>query len=556
MEITVHNSDTSTRRGAQGAAIVEFPTITPEDTPDEHARRLRVEVDRLASLPVTEWLYYLERGEIAEKHGVTSAALKEMIEATIKANEKKKREDKAEDRQRVEKEQSTARREQERKRREEERKQERAAREEERERKERVKAFAAIAKLPRPTHEARLSELAKRLGEDLDFLRDEFVAYIGPEETADKLEPWYEPVETAALLTELMAQLRRYVVLNDDAAVAITLWVMFAWVHEIAVPSPILVITSAEPDAGKTTTLGVIGRSTPRPYHAVEMTGANVHHIVDQRQPTLIVDEADQVFNRKPDLMHVVNAGWATGTKIPRMIRGEIREFDPFCPKVIGMKGLELPGTTASRAIVVKLWPKLPSEQIADFRHVDDDDFVALRRKLLRWAADNAAALRDANPVMPPGFGNRLAANWRLQLAIADLAGGAWLKRARAAAVKLSHKRHRPSEGVKLLAALRPMFATRQEITSAEMVAQLVADPDGEWVEFRNRSPITQRQVAALLAEYEIFPNVLHPTKRAGLSRRGYRRPQFDDAFARFLPRDPNIRTRQRTKPRKTKGNK
>ena len=114
---------------------------------------------------------------------------------------------------------------------------------------------------------------------------------------------------------------------------------------------------------------------------------------------------------------------------------------------------------------------------------------------------------------------------------------------ARATAVKLSHKRHQPSERLRLLAALRPLFATREQITSAELVELLVADPDGEWAEFRGRGPITQRQVAALLAEFEIFPAVLHPTKRAGLSRRGYRRSQFGDVFARFLPNDPNIRT-------------
>jgi hypothetical protein len=54
------------------------------------------------------------------------------------------------------------------------------------------------------------------------------------------------------------------------------------------------------------------------------------------------------------------------------------------------------------------------------------------------------------------------------------------------------------------------------------------------------------------LAGFEIFPVVLHPTNRASLSRRGYRRSQFHDAFARFLPQQSepeqsdqsNIRTR------------
>ena len=510
-----------------------------EVSPEELARRLKVEVDRLASLPAVEWMFYLEG--VAEKYGMSRADLKAMVEATIRANEKKAREDKAEDRQRiqrVEKDKVTAQRELAREQARQKREQDQADKEAERKRKEREKAFEAIAKLPRLAHEARLAELARRSGEDLDFLRYEFAAYYVPADMGTKpIEPWDQPVDTHALFLELMAQLKRYVVMQDDVAIAITLWILFSWVHEIAVHSPLLIATSAEPDSGKSTLLGVLSFLVPRAYFAVELTGTNIYHIVDLKKPTLLIDEADQLFRRKAALAEIVNAGWTRGSaRIPRMVHGVIHEFDAFCPKVIGMIGLNLPGTMASRAIVCMLWPKLPSEQVADFRHVDDDDFTALRRKALRWAADSAAALRDADPVMPSGFGNRVAANYRLLLAIADLAGGVWPKRARAAAVTLSHKPHQPSERLRLLAALRPLLAMREQITSAELIELLIAGPDGEWVEFRGRGPITQRQVAALLAWFEIFPVVLHPTKRASLSRHGYRRSQFDDAFARFLP--------------------
>src|SRR6516165_7282896 len=519
--------------------------------PEERARRLKVEVERLAGLPAVERMFYIESGGVAEKHGVSRAVLKEMVETTIRANEKKAREDMAEDRQRirrVEKDKVTAQRELAREQARQKREQDQADKEAERKRKEREKAFEAIAKLPRLAHEARLAELARRSGEDLDFLRYEFAAYYVPADMGTKpIEPWDQPVDTHALMLDLMAQLRRYVVVQDVVAIAITLWLLFSWVHEVAVRSPLLIVRSAEPDSGKTTLLGVLSFLVPRAYFAVELTGANIYRIVDLKKPTLLIDEADQLFRRKAALAEIVNAGWTRGSaRIPRMVHGVIHEFDAFCPKVIGMLGLNLPGTMASRAIVCTLWPKLPSEQVADFRYVDDDDFTALRRKLMRWAADNAVRLKDANPVVPPGFSNRVSANWCLLLGIADVAGGLWPDRARAAAMKLSHKRHQPSERLRLLADLHPIFATREQIPSAELVAQLTADPDGEWTEFRGRGPISQRQVAALLAGFEIFPVVLHPTKQASLSRRGYRRSQFGDLFARFLPNDPNIRKLKR----------
>ena len=105
-------------------------------------------------------------------------------------------------------------------------------------------------------------------------------------------------------------------------------------------------------------------------------------------------------------------------------------------------------------------------------------------------------ALGDAKPEQPPGFHNRLAANWRLLFAIADLAGGDWPKRARQAAVKLSQQNAEPSQGRRLLAALQEIYANRAEISSAELVQLLAADPNAEWCEYRGRTPITQRQLA------------------------------------------------------------
>jgi hypothetical protein len=199
--------------------IVEFPKA--EVPPEERARRLTVEVDRLAGLPVSEWMFYIECEGVAKKHGVTPAQLKQMVQATVKEREKKAREDRAENRrseQRAEEKQVKARQENERK-------------ETVRKQKEKDRAFEALIKLPSVEHEARLAELAKRLGEDPEILRDEFALFVGIEDSirdTGRVEPWDEPVDTQALLIELVAQIRRYVVMHDDVAIAVSLWVMFA----------------------------------------------------------------------------------------------------------------------------------------------------------------------------------------------------------------------------------------------------------------------------------------------------------------------------------------
>jgi hypothetical protein len=258
--------------------------------------------------------------------------------------------------------------------------------------------------------------------------------------------------------------------------------------------------------------------------------------LVNDRQPTLLIDEADKLFHRKVDLMHIVNHSWIRGAKIPRLVRGVLHDFNVFCPKVLGMKGLDLPSTTASRSIVVKLWPKLPEQKIEEFKFADDDAFVALRRKLLRWKTDNMAPLADVTPAMPPGFSNRLKRNWLLMLAIAEFAGRDFAKQARGAAVKLSRKRHQPSESRRLLEAAVPIVAGCTFIASKDLRARLIADPTAEWCDFRGKGPISEKQIAVLLAPYDIYPDVYHPTKRADDSQRGYVVAQLERAFAHFLP--------------------
>ena len=74
--------------------VVPLRGPAPEPVPDEErARRLKVEVDRLARMSAAEWLYYVELPGYAEKYGVDKATLRAMVEAAAKEIEKKRRED-------------------------------------------------------------------------------------------------------------------------------------------------------------------------------------------------------------------------------------------------------------------------------------------------------------------------------------------------------------------------------------------------------------------------------------------------------------------------------
>jgi len=407
--------------------------------------------------------------------------------------------------------------------------------------------------LPSAEHDPHLMELATRLGEDLDTLRTQFFELLDAERERrliGDVEPWDEPVDVSALLTDVKKQFECYVVVHDkDAGIIIPLWIALAWVHEAAATySPFLLFTGPEPGVGKTAACAAVKQLTPRAQITAELTGPSFFHFVDHVHPTLIIDDADKLLKRKVDLAHLLNVSWSrVDAKIPRVWHGTERLYDVFCPKLIAGKNVQMDDTTMSRAIIIKLLPKLKHEKVEHLRNAARDErFLELRRKLARFALDHAEALRNANADMPAAFNNRVEGNWELLFAMADLAGGSWPKKARDAAVNLTHERDEPSEGKRLLKGCHQLFTAHgYEITSAQVRERLLADPDGEWANYHGRGPITTWQIAKILKLYGIKPGVIHPRGRP--ADRGYKlNKAFVTAFRHYLGVEPPARTRVR----------
>jgi hypothetical protein len=567
--------------------VVAFPAseVSPEDsaarrlkpeveqiTPEERARRIQVEVNRLANLSPGEWMFWLD--SVAEERGIDKAKLKEMIEATVRANEKKAREAKAEDRQReqrADRERTAARREQEREQERERKEQERERREQERKDRERAKEFEKIIALPRAERDKGLADAAKRLGEDVEELRTEFTELTASGESIKGrvtwvIEPWSEPVETAALLTGIYNKIRKHVAIRrPEQLAAITLWVPYDWIHHHPAnpKSMFLIPLSQDPDSGKTTLVKMLRYLVARPFTTAEPTGPNIYRTVDAEQPTFMIDEADNLFARKSDVRAIINASWTRGF----YIRRGGHDFDPFCPKIISALGRDttrLPEATLSRSMVIEMFPAKPGEIDDDnpWNELDDDEFADLRRKLARWSIDNIEAIVNAAPIFPPSVINRDRANWKLLLAIAEHAGKEWAGQARNAASYLLRGTYEPSWGVRLMAELDEMFQKRLKITTAEdkiiitseeFHEKLLADPLSPWHEYttahKRAGKISENQIAALFKKYRIYPTTIHPTGRSNKTKRGYRWVECRDMLARFRNRFALARDNRDEKP-------
>jgi putative DNA primase/helicase len=201
------------------------------------------------------------------------------------------------------------------------------------------------------------------------------------------VKPWPEPIDLDVLLQRIVEKIRRHVVMSEDQAVAVALWVALTWVHETAaVHSPILLVTSAEANSGKSTLVGLVGFLARNALLSVSITGPALFRSIEKWQPTFAIDEADTAFIKNDDLRAVVNSGWTRGQSVIRCDpeTNEPRTYSTFCPKAIAMKGRKLPDTTLSRSITIELKRRLPKEIADDFDHVDDTELSDLRRQLAR----------------------------------------------------------------------------------------------------------------------------------------------------------------------------
>jgi hypothetical protein len=348
-----------------------------------------------------------------------------------------------------------------------------------------------------------------------------------------------------SVLDELDTLLGRYVVFpHREAQAAVALWIVHCHALDAFESTPRLALLSPERETGKSRTLEVLTLLVPEPIHTVNISAAALFRMVDDRQPTLLMDEADTYLGRTTakaheDLRGLINAGHRRGAKA---YRGEVSgkavkvaDFSAFAACALAGIG-DLPDTILDRAVIVSMKRRAEHEPIEPFRErLARPGAEQIRDRVAQWAAHNVNTLRDAFPEMPVGIVDRVADVWEPLIAIADLAGGEWPELAREAAVKLYAERRRrdPSFGVLLLTDCRTVFDARgvDRLTSKALVEALLALEESSWANLKGK-PLDTARVARTLKPYDVRP----ATHRFGAeTHRGYLREDFHDAWARYL---------------------
>jgi putative DNA primase/helicase len=347
------------------------------------------------------------------------------------------------------------------------------------------------------------------------------------------VEPSAESVDGAALLNNLRRVFRRYVVLPKGADIALPLWVLHAWTVDAGDISPLMMLVSPTKRCGKTSLLIMLYFLTPRSELSSNITASALFRYIEDVRPTLLIDEADSFVKDNEELRGILNSGYTkAAANVIRNIDQKARRFSTWGPKAIATIGT-LAETLQDRAVVVRLQRKPPGTTVERLHRRDNAEFAALRSQAARWAADNFDKLAYRDP-KTPDLNDRAADNWRPLLAIADLAGGTWPEEARRAACLLSGEEQDGAIGVELLRDIRSAFGPDDVIRSSDLVAKLTADPERPWAEWKHGGPLTQKQLAGLLAPFHIISLTVHPP---GLpDGKGYRRIDFEEAWAAYCP--------------------
>ena len=388
----------------------------------------------------------------------------------------------------------------------------------------------------RKTVAEELEVTAKAIDDEVKARRED--AQVAPLYGHWITEPWPEIVDGDSLLRDIIKRIQRHVVITYDNALTIALWIMMSWVHnEIAIHSPFLNINSAEPESGKTTTMGLIAFLMPKCIATVDATEAAIYRSIDRWQPSFAIDEFDDVLassdKNKIALKSVINSGHTKGQGVLRCLEPDYIPclFSTFAPKAIGMVGRKLPPATLSRCIFVELRRRRKNEPFDKFNHADDSELADLRRRLFRWSMDNADILRNASVSMPDELPNRHGDNWKIQFTIADLAGADWGNKARAVAIKIETGSDSRTASVRALATIKTVFDSIKDdaISSEELIQKITADLEtqiglsGSPASRSRKSncPTFSRDTGSLLIVFGSANDRFAATCARGSSRRG-----------------------------------
>jgi hypothetical protein len=322
------------------------------------------------------------------------------------------------------------------------------------------------------------------------------------------------------------------VIIPQGAAAVLAVWTLHTYAIDAFQHTPYILVTSPVRECGKSTLMDALEAATNKAFLTVSITAAVAFRLCEQFQPTLLLDEADNSLPKeKTELLGLLNAGHRRGARASRCEGDDnkLRFFKVFGPKVIAGIGKQK-DTLESRSIIIHMVRKLAGEKVA---RIKPKRCETLRQQCRRWADDHTQAISEIDVQLPDEMGNREADKWEPLFAIADVIGGAWPNKMRAA-VGLLKPVVDDSEAisVQLLHDVWGNFGEDSErMFTDEILEALHRMEERPWRHWYKGNAISSSQLSKRLGAFGIASKQI---RHAGDNRRGYRKQDLADAVLHY----------------------
>lgn len=323
------------------------------------------------------------------------------------------------------------------------------------------------------------------------------------------------PTVGAMLLEETRATLERFAVLPSSyAADALACYAAMCGMRDpsgdfAGETAPRLLLISDEHNTGKSTVGKLMTRIVPNGKICLDTSGWSVVKDIAERQRVLLLDNLDTVLGRGSGartLLNVLLGGYDKDTAVVGRGKDDNEEMMVFAPIMVTARArkmrvnAELNPGLFGRSVIVEMRRQRDDQECDEFDRTDPRHtalMARLQNALGEWCSEVVDDYRRGmlHVALPEGCTDRHRDVWRPIFRVADLAGGDWPARARAAfsALVLGKVDRTDATPRDALAALSPAQLTMAQVryvftetraaalTTVDLLTYLEMLPGSRW---------------------------------------------------------------------------
>jgi len=378
----------------------------------------------------------------------------------------------------------------------------------------------------------------------------QFITAPAPDVKAPPLTSTASEQEKEALVRDVESFISKYVIFPQQRTeLVLALWAIGTHSFDSFDCFPYLTVTSPTKNCGKTRLAEVLELLCAEPLRAANLSEAVLFRLVEAKSPTLIIDEAESLRNKKSEraqaIVGLLNAGHRIGSVSYRCDgpRHEAKAFRVYCPKVVIAIG-NVPETVRDRSIAVQMQRKKANDAVGRFilKQVRGPaaDLKERIARIISVCRQDIEGVYDSYEL--DFLSDREAENWTPIFCLCSVLVPRRLAELKETAIAFAKGKAAfdadDSLGMRLLSDIQTILGNSQSntllgeklaaISSSALVAKLREVEEAPWGGY----DLSSRRLAQLLKPFDVHPGQVWEGSR---NVRGYAVGDFNPLFSRYL---------------------